>query len=175
MAQFRLFDMIPELLTDISPKPSLLGDSPVQINGWFGSGGTRTPLHFDSYDNILVQVVGSKYIRLYNNSETKYLYAVSKNSKTTYQQQGNFSEVKCEEEDLQKHPLVSKAKYTELVLNPGDGVYIPAGCWHYVRSLSTSFSVSSYMHISVTFSLLVHKHESTSYSTAQVNYFWHAA
>jgi len=32
--------------------------------------------------------------------------------------------------------------YVDCVLGPGDTLYIPVGWWHYVRSLSISFSVS---------------------------------
>jgi hypothetical protein len=39
-------------------------------------------------------------------------------------------------------PLFGSAPYTECILRPGEMLYIPPGCWHYVRSLSTSFSVS---------------------------------
>lgn len=35
-----------------------------------------------------------------------------------------------------------KGKYIEGVLEPGDGLFIPLGWWHYVRSLDVSFSVS---------------------------------
>lgn len=143
MAQFRLFDLIPELLSDIEDILPILGDSSVQIHGWLGTGGTRTPLHYDSYDNILVQIVGSKYIRLYGSDQTNSLYVVTQKSATdSVLRQGNFSAIDCEQEDLEKHPKVSQARYVELVLNPGDALFIPAGCWHYVRSLATSFSVS---------------------------------
>ena len=35
-----------------------------------------------------------------------------------------------------------KGKYVEGILEPGDGLFIPLGWWHYVRSLDMSFSVS---------------------------------
>jgi len=39
-------------------------------------------------------------------------------------------------------PLFEEAEYVEAILWPGEMLYIPLGWWHYVESLSTSFSVS---------------------------------
>ena len=45
-----------------------------RVNAWIGTAGTVTPCHFDSYDNLLGQVAGFKFIRLYLEADTPYLY-----------------------------------------------------------------------------------------------------
>ena len=42
----------------------------------------------------------------------------------------------------EKFPLWRDAEYVDCVLEEGECLYIPVGWWHYVRSLSVSFSVS---------------------------------
>ncbi len=57
--------------------------------------------------------------------------------------QNNFSQVVyIEDPDFSKYPLLKKAQYTEVILGPGDMLFIPSNCWHYVRSLTTSFSIN---------------------------------
>jgi hypothetical protein len=149
LAQHPLLDQIPELWHDIKIHPRLCcAVSPLHCNIWMGTGGTRTPLHFDSYDNMLVQIVGYKYVRVYARDETEKLYVIRTvgacSNKCHVSAQGNMSAVNCELEDLevQQHPLARDAKYQEIYLGPGDCLFLPARMWHYVRSLSTSISVN---------------------------------
>ncbi len=142
LAQHQIFEQIPGLFVDLDASPSLCGkDGPSHINAWIGTGGTRTPLHYDSYDNLFVQVIGSKYVRLYSPKETENLYVMKEDS-SSYGKQGNFSSVDCELEDFSLHPKAKHAKYTEAILFPGDALFIPCRQWHYLRSCSNSMSVN---------------------------------
>ncbi|ORX95966.1 hypothetical protein BCR34DRAFT_578963 [Clohesyomyces aquaticus] len=88
LAQHDLFAQIPSLRNDISipeycycepPSPQSTPaaapklETPL-LNAWFGPGGTISPLHTDPYHNILAQVVGSKYVRLYGPAQTEFLH-----------------------------------------------------------------------------------------------------
>ena len=162
LAQHDLFTQIPSLRNDISipdycytnpplpapgtplgekqPQPEL--DEPL-LNAWFGPAGTVSPLHTDPYHNILCQVVGKKYVRLYSPNESGKLYP--KGTEGGGVDMSNTSEVDVEAEDKvldEKFPLFREAIFLETILNEGECLYIPVGWWHYVRSLTVSFSVS---------------------------------
>ncbi|KAK0101962.1 hypothetical protein ONS95_001229 [Cadophora gregata] len=172
LAQHNLFAQMPSLRHDIavpdycytSPPPphhsSPLAekhskmaelDEPL-LNAWFGPAGTISPLHTDPYHNILAQVVGRKYIRLYAPRESGKLYARGVEDGGVDME--NTSEVDIgllcgwdgtEEEKNAAHskfPLFRNAEFVDCILEDGECLYIPVGWWHYVRSLSVSFSVS---------------------------------
>ena len=151
LAQHPLLEQIPSFQTFMPRRPEILSRIGVDVkhcSAWFGSGGTRTPLHFDSYDNLFVQLVGVKYVRLYyHDSDNRHkLYLGSRKAgsddKGAAGKQGNMSMVDVENVDADSFPLFADLKYEEALLMPGDALYIPAGMFHYVRSLTTSFSVS---------------------------------
>ncbi|RWS25652.1 lysine-specific demethylase 8-like protein, partial [Leptotrombidium deliense] len=142
IAQHELFNQIEELSKDFSvPDYCCLSRSQdtceVSINAWFGPAGTVSPLHFDPNDNLLTQVFGSKYIRLYSSdSPTEMIYA----HQTPLLH--NTSQVDVEKPDLEKFPLFSKLEYLECILKEGEILFIPPKFWHFVKSLSPSFSIS---------------------------------
>ncbi|XP_064599314.1 lysine-specific demethylase 8-like [Liolophura sinensis] len=144
LAQHQLFEQIPELRDDIiipmycsiTDREDDLNDEDIDISAWFGPCGTISPLHFDPKHNLLVQVIGEKYIQLYPEDQTKCLYPHSGRLLS------NTSQVDVENPDLEKFPEFPKAHFSECVLRPGQMLYIPPKCWHYVRSLDVSFSVS---------------------------------
>ncbi|TEY83817.1 hypothetical protein BOTCAL_0024g00260 [Botryotinia calthae] len=174
LAQHNLFSQIPSLRNDITipdycyvypPQPHsscspALKEKYAQmseleeplINAWFGPAGTISPLHTDPYHNILSQVVGKKYLRLYPPRETSKLYA--RGIEGGGIDMSNTSEVDIgvlegwdgtaeeQEEENEKFPEARNATYWDCVLEEGEVLYIPVGWWHYVRGLSASFSVS---------------------------------
>ncbi|KAL8004726.1 putative JmjC domain-containing protein [Plasmopara halstedii] len=143
LAQHRLFDQIPSLGRDIMipdyctlQRTEVIDDGEdITINSWFGPLGTVSPLHFDPKDNLLCQVVGAKYIRLYSPKESDKLYRIDGLL-------SNTSSVNVEDPDYVQFPKFRHAQYVECILREGEMLYIPPNYWHYVKSLSTSFSVS---------------------------------
>ncbi|PIA18323.1 Clavaminate synthase-like protein [Coemansia reversa NRRL 1564] len=109
----------------------------VIVNIWIGPSETVSPLHYDVFDNVFAQIFGYKYFRLYSHRETPNLYPHSSESLLA-----NTSQIDVESPDIEKYPRSTKAQYLECVVKPGDLLYIPPRWWHYVRSLSTSSSIS---------------------------------
>jgi lysine-specific demethylase 8 len=142
-AQHQLFEQVGALAADFAP-PAYCGAARggVQlVNCWLGTRETTTPLHFDSYDNCLVQVVGLKLVRLYECDQTSRLYACGAGA-ADVGAQGNVSAVDVDAPDLERFPRFAEAVGRWCLLGPGDMLFIPEGCWHHVRSLSTSCSVN---------------------------------
>ncbi|HKD08955.1 MAG TPA: cupin-like domain-containing protein [Bryobacteraceae bacterium] len=123
-----LLGEIPPLAGYLSPLKAA-GDS---VFFWFGPAGTRTPLHHDTMNILLAQVLGRKKITLIPSFETHLVY----------NHVGVYSQVDCENPDPERFPLFSKASKFETVLEPGEVLFIPVGWWHQVRSLDVSISVS---------------------------------
>jgi hypothetical protein len=122
------------LLEDIEIFPEYLDAQKVDGTTffWFGPRGTITPLHHDPVNLMFTQVYGRKVWKIIPPYYTHLLY----------NNRGVFSAVDCENPDYEKYPLFREVKIIEVVLNPGDVIFIPVGWWHAVRSLDVSISMS---------------------------------
>jgi lysine-specific demethylase 8 len=147
VSQHPLFHQIPELQDAITVPTYTLGrlkTSTSAVNIWIGTSGTRTAIHRDPYLNLLCQVAGYKYVRVYDDAQTPYMHAMD----TDTLRAGNANTfTRCpadpeSEESLREYPLLRRAAFVERVLGPGDVLFIPEGHWHYVRSLTTSVSIN---------------------------------
>ena len=127
-------DKIKHLLNDINVYPDFLDSSNTEgkIKLWFGPGGTITPLHHDQTNLIGAQIYGKKLWRIISPDQTPFVYNY----------QAVFSQVDLENPDYNKYPLFKKVKIIEVILEPGEMIFIPIGWWHQVKSLNVSISLS---------------------------------
>uniref|UniRef100_A0A0E0ETI4 JmjC domain-containing protein n=1 Tax=Oryza meridionalis TaxID=40149 RepID=A0A0E0ETI4_9ORYZ len=128
LAQHPLFEQIKELHEDIMvPDYCYAGGGELQsLNAWFGPHGTVTPLHHDPHHNILAQVLGRKYIRLYPASVSEDLYP------HTETMLSNTSQVDLDSIDLKEFPQVENLDFLDCILEEGDLLYVPPKWWHYM-------------------------------------------
>jgi lysine-specific demethylase 8 len=138
LAQHALLEQVPALGRDVStPEYVALGPGPlVAANAWLGPAGTTTPLHTDPHHNLLCQVAGAKYVRLYSPAQDAALYPHPAGLAT------NSSRVDLDGVDDDAFPAFRAAPFVDCVLEAGQALYIPPRWWHYVRALTPAFSVS---------------------------------
>ena len=101
---------------------------------WLGPIGTMTPLHCDFDDNIFAQLWGTKRIFLVPPHHDKFLYVREANPVLF------GSPFDPEQPDFEAYPLARHAAPVEIIVEPGDMLYVPAGWYHQVRALEFSLS-----------------------------------
>jgi ribosomal protein L16 Arg81 hydroxylase len=91
-----------------------------------------SPLHHDSTNNMLVQIYGRKKLILIPAFQVQHLY-----NDTHVYSATDFPVI-----DLKCFPKMKNVTPIEVILHPGEAVFIPIGWWHCVESLGVSISVS---------------------------------
>lgn len=104
---------------------------------FFGGENSKVFMHYDiDFANILhFHFHGKKECILFPPSESKFLYKVP--HALIAREDINFSDP-----DLEKFPVLKKAKGYITHLNHGETLYMPEGYWHQMTYLTPGFSMS---------------------------------
>ncbi len=122
------------LMKDIGSMPPYCqaADLARSASFWFGPAGTLTPLHHDTLMLLHTQVVGRKRWRFISPLQTSMVY----NAFEVY------SPIDIDKPDLSRYPLFAQATIFDVVVEPGETMFLPLGWWHQVTSLDLSLSFS---------------------------------
>jgi hypothetical protein len=98
---------------------------------WLGPKGTLTPWHHDLTNNLLVQVMGRKRVRM----APPWAFARMRNSRHCFSDWGN-APLLAGDGDSDVPPVL------ETIIGPGEAIFLPVGWWHQVEALDLSASMS---------------------------------
>ncbi|KAF2094831.1 JmjC domain protein [Rhizodiscina lignyota] len=148
IAQCPLSDLPSELQEDL-PTPEVVkeaGRGDVYDSSiWLGRAPTYTPLHKDPNPNLFVQLAGRKAARLINPEDGETLYREVR--RKTGENRGSASFRGDEMMAGQERKVLEEAvwgsagqnsqgeKLIDAELGPGDGIFIPKGWWHSIKSV----------------------------------------
>ncbi|MEA5471031.1 cupin-like domain-containing protein [Spirulina sp. 06S082] len=118
-------------------------DKPIShFNIWVGPSSHVECLHYDQMDGTLIQLYGTKKVILFPPSQTPNLYPFSifVHLYRGLEMRSWFSKLYPEQPDFQAFPNYRKALpyKQEVLLAPGEILYIPAGWWHEVSALGNT-------------------------------------
>lgn len=153
LAQQDLFEKSPTLTKQCPVLPHTLAGArgskeQWRRNVWIGGAGSFTPIHCDPYENIFVQVAGSKRAFLFPPSAAPYLHLFPPTTS-----QANTSSIPTQDyllsgSDREEFPDLEKALSNpdtrHVTLEAGDALYIPQGWFHCLKSTSISVSVNAW-------------------------------
>ncbi|MCC6463192.1 MAG: cupin-like domain-containing protein [Saprospiraceae bacterium] len=102
---------------------------------FFGGQGSHVALHYDIDMShvFLNQIHGRKRVVLFARDQSRNLY------------QHPFtvaSYVDLNNPDYEKYPALAKAKGYEVMLQPGETLFMPSGHWHYIEYTDGGYSIS---------------------------------
>ncbi|KAK9244898.1 cupin-like domain-protein [Lipomyces tetrasporus] len=138
--------LVDDVEMDIPWATEALNSKPEAVNLWIGSSRSTTSLHKDPYENLHVQVLGQKVFKLISPAE-HICVKESMLKKATYNKLSDGFELIVGTES-QPWPTLdpdaiestdfwqSKVRVIEVVLNPGDILYLPALWFHKVSQVS---------------------------------------
>lgn len=97
------------------------------VRMWMSRGNTTSSQHFDTHDNLMLQIDGTKDIYLSHPNESAAMYM-------DHFEKYGLSPINVDRVDLQRFPRFANASIQHVRLTPGDALYIPDGYWHVIHS-----------------------------------------
>lgn len=132
---FNMFKLNPAL-KDEFPCPKLFKGVLDRVGHmFFGGKNTTVRIHYDiDMSNVLhTQFAGRKRVVLIAPEYKDLLYCLPLNT---------YSLIDPDKPDYKKHPALLLVKGYDLILEPGDSLFMPSGYWHYMTYLEGGFSLS---------------------------------
>jgi ribosomal protein L16 Arg81 hydroxylase len=123
---------LPELWDDIVQIPEYLRSDESGGFFWMGPAGTITPFHHDLTNNFMAQVMGRKRLEI----------APSWDIPLMSNHFHCYSRVDGRVTPPAPHPPIDQPQILECVLHPGEILFLPIGCMHYVQGLDITVTVS---------------------------------
>ncbi len=135
MFLYNLSRQLPELLDDVCLPEIGLRFSRRFVFSFFGCRGSTTPLHYDiDMAHVLHAVIrGRRRVRLFPPEASTALYRHPCTVR---------SYVDLDNPDLTRFPALVHATGFEVVLEPGQALYMPPGWWHEFHYLDAGMGVS---------------------------------
>lgn len=106
---------------------------------WLGPAGTVSSLHFDRWHNFFVQLHGRKQWIVIPPEQSEGVYFPCDELGLPLL---HWSPVDVEHPDLARFPRFAGVEPIEIVVEPGEILFMPIGWWHHVRALDPSISVN---------------------------------
>ena len=128
---------LPELWPDVAFPEYFNREECSSTNMWFGPGSNVSPLHYDSMHNFLTQIRGRKRVLLFHPDEIRRLYPFAFHHRSLH-----ISQVNMVAPDHARFPEFQKAAHTELILEPGEMLFIPVFWWHGVFGIEENLSIN---------------------------------
>lgn len=135
MFLYNIGHQIPELLDEIEFPDLGMQFSRRFVFTFFGCKGSTTPLHYDIDMGRVIHTVirGRRRVRLFAPGDSKALYRHPCTVR---------SYVDLDRPDLARFPALAFARGFEVVLEPGESLYMPPGYWHEFHYLEAGMGLS---------------------------------
>jgi hypothetical protein len=142
---------LPQQLQDDLPAPKVVREAGrgdiYDANIWLGIPPTYTPLHKDPNPNLFVQLASEKVVRIFSPEVGSEIF------RRVQQKTGGDGSFAIRGDEMMQGPergFLENAVWDhpdaiegyEVVVRPGDGLFIPKGWWHSIRSIGVDINAS---------------------------------